>query len=106
MKIEIGPLTFEIVNDKKLLTEYFMKTREEVFGYLDEERGKIVINDKYPYDVQQEVKFHEVLHAVIDLIFFEFANDEEEEKFVRAFSPALLDTLRRNPEFTKYILEK
>lgn len=106
MKVEIGPLTFEIVNDKKLLTEYLIKNKEEVFGYLDEERNKIVVDGKFPYDTQQEVTLHEVIHGLIDYIYFQFASDEEEEKFVRAFSPALLDTLRRNPEFTKYILEK
>ena len=106
MKIEVGPLTFTVVNDKKLLQEYHLKNGIEVFGYLDEEKNKVVVDSKYPYDTQQEVTLHEVIHAVIDFIFFEFASQEDEERFVRSFSPALLDTLRRNPKFTQYILEK
>jgi hypothetical protein len=58
----------------------------------------------------RETVLHEVIHCLLDLQSTGSGGDkalipeEDEERFVRAFSPLLLDTLRRNKALTTYLL--
>lgn len=58
-----------------------------------------------PKDNERETLLHEALHAVLDSINVrDMLSHKQEEQLVSRLSPPLLDVLRRNPEFTGYLV--
>lgn len=56
--------------------------------------------------VEREVLVHELLHAIIASTPVRGVctlNDEDEERFISALAPALLELLRENPDIVTYL---
>ena len=63
-----------------------------------------VVNPAQGPDLKKDTLLHEVVHAILWQTGLQARFDgDSEEEFVRCFSPALLDTLQRNPKFVAYL---
>lgn len=79
-----------------------------LFGKCNPKKSKISINPDQSADSMADTVLHEVLHGCWDqtsLASMPSTDGEVEELVVSSLSPALLDTLRRNPELVGYLME-
>jgi hypothetical protein len=84
------------------------KLRHSLAGHIHYRKGAISIYPGMPVSRERETLLHEVLHGVIQAVGSKYAlaeNGDECEALIRAISPTLLDTLRRNPRLVRYLLE-
>ena len=70
-------------------------------GYVNHDRGEMVIRPDMGICRQQETVMHEVMHAVWHMSGLPRKDSEE---VVKRISPLLLDTLRRNPHLRDFLL--
>lgn len=61
---------------------------------------KIYIKEGYPLPTQQDTLLHEVIHAIDESLYLGMT-----EQQVSNMATVLLDTLRRNPHLTAYLLQ-
>src|SRR5258708_5329094 len=90
--VQIGPFSYTVEGKKP--------RRDEHVGSITYRKGEIRLRPGMPISRTRETLLHEVCHGLIQLVGHEFALEEkgdECEAFVKAFAPALLDTMRRNP---------
>lgn len=71
-------------------------------GYFDSAKCEIGVNKELAEASRRDTVMHEVLHALAH----HCAIYKLDEKIVAALSPALLDTLRRNPRLAAYLLDR
>lgn len=77
-------------------------------GRVDVDAGKIWLADGQghsPY-TEKDTVLHEVVHAVLALTKMDQVLKEEEERLTSVLATILLDTLRRNPETTRWLVEE
>lgn len=102
--VQIGPYTYEIILDSKKLDEIKLKENDgDLCGYVNHKKQKITIDPKQGPDMLADTLLHEMFHAILSSGF----PDEElsnEERIVGVLATTTLDTLRRNPKVTEFIL--
>lgn len=95
--IQIGPYRFTVEEDKRL-TE-----ANNCYGRIDYTPQIIAIYPEMSQERTAAVLLHELLHGLWDLSHLG-GYEGDEEKTITALAPALLDTLRRNPDLVRYIM--
>lgn len=90
--------------DEAAINRISVDDDNELDGDCDKRRGVITIRPGLSHDAEAEVLLHEVLHAVTGSVGLdETLGADTDEKVVRAITPTLLDTLRRNPALRAYL---
>ena len=90
-RVEVGPLV------------YTVRTAEITdFGGCDHDQTRINVRRGMSRATTSEVLFHEIGHAVAELVGLGLT-DKQEERVMKVLMPALLDTLRRNPKLRDYL---
>ncbi len=106
--VEVGPYNFDVkivdnagdhIGDGKPMEEGNI-----VYGCMKMTEQKIFMSAGQADIVMADTLLHEVMHAIW-AVSGATATDLNEEYIVSAFTTILLQTLRRNPEFTRYIAE-
>lgn len=93
--LQVGPFRYGIWWDQEMKRD---------LGTCDHNHLQIKIAAQ-PKDNERETLLHEALHAVLDSINVrDMLSPKQEEQLVSRLSPPLLDMLRRNPEFTGYLV--
>lgn len=65
----------------------------------------IQVQENQPLDIERDTVLHEVLHACLALTGHNLVlGADAEEALIRALSPILLHTLRRNKRLRRYLL--
>ena len=96
--IRVGPLDLEVRLDRHLAEH------TQTDGRCWVSRQEIVLNPANGPDYQAVVLLHEVLHALWATTgLTERVEGELAEMVISALAPALVDTLRRNPELTRVV---
>lgn len=106
-RIQVGPYGIDVfVSDKKVAEHALSRgdRPDTLAGGCDVSGGRIVLAQKPTHDYRAETLLHEVLHACFVVMATPLEHDVEEET-IGALSPVLLDTLRRNPALTAYLLD-
>jgi hypothetical protein len=67
---------------------------------------RLEITDGLHTEQEQDTGLHEVLHAIIRILGLHRSTSIEEERLVGGLTPVLLATLKNNPKFTAWLLEK
>lgn len=93
-KVQVGAIRYTIINEPL----------EGDAGETREYFQRIAISTGMGPDAERDTMLHEVLHAIWRQT--PFRQHDEEERIIQALAPALLDTLRRNPKLTAYLLER
>lgn len=98
VEVQIGPHAYQVKVSRK-------KCGDARYGLLSEEAATIVLHPHQVSTMMRDTLLHETVHAILaqqgvaqggDTALFD---RDAEERFVRAFTPLLLDVLRRNPDF-------
>lgn len=92
--IRVGPMTYKVTYDPLL---------QDAVGETKAEKLTIKLRPGQAPDYEADTLLHEVLHAVMTHAPIDLTT-EQEEHVCLAIAPVLLDTLRRNPKFTDYLL--
>lgn len=102
--VGVGPWYFEIKSDELTRLRRERASRSTLFGQTVVKDLLIMIDEQSAPSIQQETLLHEVMHALFATLGldYEWENDEE-EKFIRRFSPALLNLIQRNPALIRYL---
>jgi hypothetical protein len=86
--------------------------KPHAIGILDEGRGRIAIrgNGELSDDQTRDTLLHEIIHGVLTLAYLDeesdvFRTGRQSERVVEALATHLLDTLRRNPELVRYLMD-
>lgn len=104
--VVVGPFTHPVVVDEKRC-----KDADIAFARFNTIDGEILVNPDQGGMQLRDSVLHEVTHAICELLGCHAGGDaaifdgrDHEERFVRGFSPALLDVLRRNPALVAFLL--
>lgn len=99
--VDVGPYPHRVSHKTKPIAKEVERTGKDLYGFYDEQTLTIHVHPETAPSLQRETLLHELLHAVIAVSGVKVKN---EERVIRALSPVLLDTLRRNPELADYLL--
>lgn len=100
-RITVGPYRFTLTLDENAcLRDSVAQGSDHLFGLMLPFEQKIVVNPRQGDDMKRDTVLHEVLHAILLGMGLE---DDLEERVISTVSPALLDTLRRNPDLVEYL---
>jgi hypothetical protein len=106
-KIAVSHSIIEIATDPRSIFSASKQENEVLFGRYDSHESKITIDGSGHPSVQRETLLHEILHAIIGHTNLSSEggplSGDAEEAVIRAISPMLLDTLRRNPKLASYL---
>jgi hypothetical protein len=102
--VVIGPYRYEVSVDEAAINAHSVNVQEECIGRVDRWDQTIVIRPGLGADVERESVLHELLHVVTRVVGL--GQHDNEERFVTAMAPTLLDALRRNPRLVRYLTEK
>jgi hypothetical protein len=103
--IVVGPVTYDVSVDEKELLEACRSERSDLFGYCSVRKQRIVVGLDQGDDCLRDTLFHEVFHAVFDMVGLNAdLGDDEEEKLIRRLTPAVLDVLQRNPRLVEVLV--
>jgi hypothetical protein len=102
----VGPYNYSVFFDAEEILRKSVDRGEDLYGLTEHHLQEINVFPEMADDVKAETTFHEVFHCC----FFAAGlgsrvSDEEEENIISAISPILLDTLRRNPDLVKLLLD-
>jgi len=96
----IGPYRYSIV-----LVERVKPRGSERIGRIMFRKLRIEVSNKVSVGRQQETLLHEILHGLWETVGLADGEKTSDESVIKALSPLLLDTLRRNPDVLAYLLE-
>jgi hypothetical protein len=105
--VAVDDLPSNITISTHVYTVTVKKLRNSLAGRIHYRKGEIAIYPAMPVSRERETLLHEVLHGIIQAVGSKYAleeNGDECEAIIKAISPTLLDTLRRNPDLTAYLL--
>lgn len=103
--IQVGPWRCTVVVDLAAITAACADHKMDLDGQFDSRNLTITVRPDLPPDMEAETVTHELLHALTAMTGINSDLDADaEEALVTRLSPALLDTLRRNPDLTRYLL--
>ena len=97
--VHIGPFTFNVV-----FSEPRDHTESEEYGHTEIKKCEIWIDATCAESIQRETLMHELIHACFLVSELSEERRYRPERYIRATSPTLLDTLRRNPVLKTYLL--
>jgi hypothetical protein len=104
--MKIGPYDVKILyKDAPMHKARVENDITEAVGFCSPELQQILIAPEQGDDSKADTLLHEILHYIFYITggSNEFGN-ETEEKMIMHIGSTLLDTLRRNPQATKYLL--
>lgn len=101
MKIDVGPYTYEVVEDTNLLDELSGEEQED--GHWHAPSQRLVLRERLAVAKRRVVLFHEVGHAVLEI--GGLSDHKDAEKFLRQTDAIWVDTIRRNPHLRSYLFE-
>ena len=103
--LQVGPFTYEVAVDQARIDRAGHEAHTEYAGLSNHERLTIVLMQGLAVEVERETLLHEVLHCVVNAAGRPSSRGPlEQEEWVLAASPGLLDTLLRNPQLIAYLL--
>jgi hypothetical protein len=102
-KIQIGPLSFSVTDDKVEHNQAVVDDLDATYGRIQYAQGKIVLDPDQNEGHRRYVLLHEVLHGCWHIGDRSHKNDE---KAIRALTGPLLDVLRRNPDLVAYLMSE
>lgn len=83
---------YTIRYSKELCDKWFLRTGNQVWGYIDHDELEIILNDKAPESFLRESMLHEIQHAV-NAVIGRAVDNPDEEQYVTVGTPILLATL-------------
>jgi len=95
---ELNPQKDQVIEDSNLLISI-------TYGFVSFKELTIFLSSEQKYGRLSETLFHEVLHVVWSVVGGWAYLDADEERIVSMLSGTLLDTLRRNRELARYLIE-
>lgn len=95
--IQIGPFSYRVVDLERT------KIGEGLLGEILYTELTIALETRTPYMRLAETLLHETLHGIWNLMGIPISDDTKEH-IIAALGPALLDTMRRNPDLMLYLL--
>jgi hypothetical protein len=97
----------EVIEDSGLPLDPYDPASYAAIGMTDTDALKIKLRgpDGMAEDTARAVLLHEVLHAIIGTVGIPI-DREDEEQLVKMLAPALLHTLRDNPELVAALLSR
>lgn len=105
--VQVGPHVYTIVVDRKRAIDASV-----TYGFTHPDWSEIILGPDQCLSQQRDTVLHELLHALLALVGVNKGGDrallpeeDDEERLVTALSPLLLDTLRRNPDLTAFLLD-
>jgi hypothetical protein len=106
-RIRVGPYSYTLALDQAGVDRKGAAAGERYIGHTDLEAQSIVIAPGLAPDVEAETVLHETLHCCLDAsgAVTEWGPDKI-ELLISRLAPVLLDTLRRNPKLSAYLLEE
>jgi hypothetical protein len=100
--VVIAGLPFAVVVDENLPGQ---DRDDNVLGVVRMSWQKIYINPNQGPECAVLTLLHEVTHQMLDSVGYGGINNEEHERLTETLSRVLFDTLRRNPELVRVIME-
>ena len=106
-KIQIGPYNFEVSIDRAAMNDAKVESENiDAIGLCFPSQQILFVDPELAPDITKETLLHEVLHGIFYTASLGNAfSQDQEEQIVSGFSVTLLDTLRRNPELVRYLLD-
>ena len=101
--VEVNGQKFTIHKSASLLLDPEDMDTAGALGSCDRDALAIVLRETLVPGKMREVLLHEVLHAIVGAFGFPFEDRDGEERLVRQLAPALLGTLRANPDLVEYL---
>lgn len=102
--VQVGHVRYKVVVDELAILKAGLAEGGDLDGSCDERSQRIVLNPSLGPDVLAESFTHELLHAVFFVGSVEqMIGTDKTETVIRAISPTLLETLRRNPDVVAYL---
>lgn len=106
------PTSVEVAHISYRIDHNGQRARDaEVYGMCHVDRAEIVIGTSMAPAQKRDTLLHELLHALCDVMGVSkggsaalLPTQDDEERFVHALSPLLLDMLRSNPELVDFLL--
>lgn len=95
--VKVGPAVYSVSADEKELLAACREERSDLLGRTEHRQTRILLRPDQSPSCMRDTLLHECLHAVFEMtgIATEVGPDDE-EKFVRRLTPAILDMLRSN----------
>lgn len=104
--IEIGPLRYSVRIDQKAIDLERKESRDTgCLGYIRRHSQEIVLAEDQGPDQLRISLLHEVIHGIVGVASV-YDIKADDEAAVTAISTYLLDTVRRNPDLVKYLVEE
>lgn len=103
--IHVGPLSYEVTQDRTAWLEAAVREGSEVYGTTDHAKCLIVVDPKQVLGQRRDTLLHETLHCLTEItgLASELGPDND-ERLVRRLTPMLLDVLRNNPRLVAYLM--
>lgn len=102
-EIAVGPYRVRVVEDQAAIDRRSVEEHGRLLGHYDETTTTITLTPDLGEHIRVETLLHELLHALTAMTGLADELGDDDEKIVRRLSPALLDTLRRNPHLVSYL---
>lgn len=100
----VGPFTYTIHADANRMNQKCRDRDDDLRGHVDLMALTIDLDPTFAPATIAESLLHEVLHTITHVTGIDGdLDDDREEALVNRLSPALLDTLRRNPTLVAYL---
>lgn len=104
--ITVGPYRYTVVVDDDEILRRSREQSTDLLGCAEHRQLTITLRPEQAPDMLAETLLHELLHCLNEMtgVTSMFDDGDSQESFVARYSPALLDTLRRNPDLVRYLL--
>lgn len=96
MKIQVGQISWEVVEDQYM--------EDELFGQTVFLGALVKLNPRITPEQSRETLLHELLHVLAFSAGVPLGDMEQEEAVINVLAPALLDVMCRNPQLMKKLL--
>lgn len=101
--VKVGPYRYRVLVDSDKIREYEHERKGMFAGYTHVSASLIVLDPDVSSQFRRETLWHEVKHAVANVVGLEGKLSEEE--VLQKVSPMELAVLRDNPELVIYLTE-
>lgn len=101
--LRVGPYEIEVRCSEAAIDHASAKSEVYCDGASLTRKGWIAVRPSITESAKREVLLHEVMHAVW-FVAGRRTDKIDDEAAVSILAPTLLDTLRRNPELTAYLM--
>lgn len=102
--LQIGPWPVTVIVDEAAIHKAGQESRSDLMGHWSPRNLQIILRPDMPPTQEIETLLHEILHGCFSVSGLETTYpSDDEERFIAAIAPTLLDTLRRNPGLTNYL---